>query len=208
MTAAHTLNEATLEDQGQVPGYLQARATTGLGPKRLRYSHDAMIDLIIEQPDISQNAIAAAFGYTPAWVSVIMASDAFRERFAARRTELVDPELRESIQTRFKAIVMRSQEVLLEKLAAPAAQISDATLLKAMELGAKGAGVPGFTPAPLVAVQQQQPGEHLNQLAGRLTSLLRVQREEIEYVEEAILVNPSPATSPSPTPGGPEAGQG
>lgn len=175
------------QSQGVVPGYLQPRDTTPLGPKRLRYSHDAMVDLIISQPDISQNDLAATFGYTPAWVSVIMASDAFRERLAARREEMIDGELRANVQARFKAIVLRSQEVLLEKLAMPAASISDATALKAAELGAKGAGVAGFSNAP-PPLQPTQPGEHLTVLASRITNLMRTSRQEIQNVEEVTVV--------------------
>lgn len=164
--------------QGEVPGYLQPRDTTPLGPKRLRYSHDAMIDLIVAQPDISQNELAGIFGYTPSWVSVIMASDAFRERLSARRAEIVDTELRVSVNERFRAIVLKSQEVLLEKLSAPAASISDATLLKALEVGGKAINAGGLGHQQQVAPAQQPPVDRLNGLADRLVGLLRKTREE------------------------------
>lgn len=94
----------------------QARGGAALAIQKVRYSHDAMIDLIIENPTISQNAMAAHFGYTPGWVSQIINSDAFRERLAERKDELVDPRIRTSIEERIRALADKSIEVLLQKL--------------------------------------------------------------------------------------------
>ena len=101
------------------PRPLSAYASRG-GPanaiKKVRYSHDAMIDQIIENPAVSQNDLAAYFGYTPGWVSQVINSDAFRERLAERKDELVDPRIRTSIEERIRALADKSIEVLLEKL--------------------------------------------------------------------------------------------
>lgn len=93
-----------------------ARGGAAVAIQKVRYSHDAMIDLIIEDPTISQNAMAAHFGYTPGWVSQIINSDAFRERLAERKDELVDPRIRTSIEERIRALADKSIEVLLAKL--------------------------------------------------------------------------------------------
>ena len=93
-----------------------ARGGPALAIQKVRYSHDAMIDLIIENPTISQNDMAAHFGYTPGWVSQIINSDAFRERLAERKDELVDPRIRTSIEERIRALADKSIEVLLQKL--------------------------------------------------------------------------------------------
>ena len=74
------------------------------GVARVSYTHDAMIDAIIHNPTISQNQLAAHFGYTPGWVSQIIASDAFQARLAERTGELVDPTIRASVEDRFKAL--------------------------------------------------------------------------------------------------------
>jgi hypothetical protein len=86
---------------------------------KVRYTHDAMIDLIVANPAISQNEIAATFGYTPSWISTVFASDAFQVRLAERKTELVDPEIQASIDERFRALVLQSMEVLRRKLESP-----------------------------------------------------------------------------------------
>ena len=136
------------------------------GIAKVRYTHDAMIDQILANPAISQNELAATFGYTPAWVSLVMSSDAFRERLAERRGEVVDPALTASVEERFRAMTVRSLEVLQEKLSQPATAIPDNLVLKAVELGAKGLGVGGNAPAPAPL-----PEDRLERLAGRLLSL-------------------------------------
>lgn len=84
--------------------------------KKVSYTHDAMIDLIIENPAASQGEIAAHFGYTPGWVSQVFNADAFKERLAQRKDELVDPVIRASIEEKLQALADKSIQVLLEKL--------------------------------------------------------------------------------------------
>lgn len=84
--------------------------------QKVRYSHDGMIELIIKNPWISQNELAAHFGYTAGWVSQVIASDAFQEKMAERKKELVDPAILATIEERFKALVVQSFEILKRKL--------------------------------------------------------------------------------------------
>lgn len=86
---------------------------------RVKYSHDAMIDLILSNPMLSQGDIAKAFGYTQAWVSRVMNSDAFLARMAERKTELVDPTIAATIDEKLRAVASRSLDVVLEKLSLP-----------------------------------------------------------------------------------------
>jgi hypothetical protein len=133
---------------------------------KVRYSHDAMIDMVIAEPHVSQGEIAARFGYTQAWISVVFSSDAFKERLTARKEELVDPILRATIEERMKAMVVRSLEVLQEKLSRPSGAIPDNLALRALEFGAKGLGLGQAQPAPV-----HVHTDHLNVLAARLVSL-------------------------------------
>ncbi len=105
---------------------------------RVKYSHDAMIDILIASPGITQNALAQHFGYTPAWVSRIVNSDAFQARLAVRKADLVDPTLVMSIEERLKTLVSASLDKLLEKLSAGTANIDQT--LKAVEVGTKALG--------------------------------------------------------------------
>ena len=104
---------------------------------RVKYSHDAMIDLLIANPAISQNEIAANFGYTVPWVSRIMNSDAFQARLALRKEELLDPVIVASIEEKFRALASKSLDVVLDKLSVTN---SVELGLKALEISAKALG--------------------------------------------------------------------
>jgi len=109
--------------------------------EKVGYSHDAMIDLLVANPRITQNAIASYFGYTPPWVSRIMSSDAFKRRLSERRTELVDPVIIASVEEMFEGLVRQGVEVVQTSLTAnPDPQVA----LKAIEIGSRGLGVGGF----------------------------------------------------------------
>lgn len=124
---------------------LQGTESAALAITRVHYTHDAMIDLIIANPGISQNAIAKHFGYTVPWVSRIFNSDAFQARLADRKSDLVDPLLLMSIDDRLSVITKRSLEIVHEKL--EATQNADLAMraaemsLKALGYGARQANV-------------------------------------------------------------------
>lgn len=132
---------------------------------KVSYTHADMIDFIIMNPGVKQGEIARRYGYTESWVSLVMSSDAFKSALAARKSELVDPTILATINERFDAMTKRSLERLMEKLDAP--QVSDAVVLKAVELGAKALGV-GGNAAP---VQTAPAADHLERLAERLVAL-------------------------------------
>ena len=137
-------------------------------PPKIRYSHDGMIDMILAEPMISQNELASRFGYTPAWVSTIMTSDAFLAKMELRKSELINPVLRLSLEERFRAVTTRSLEVLQEKLMQPSHRVPDQLALRAAELGAKSLGL-GAQREPLNVT----PAGHLDRLADRLIALQR-----------------------------------
>lgn len=105
---------------------------------RVKYSHDAMIDLLIADPKISQGKIAEIFGYTQAWVSRVMCSDAFNARLAERKTEMVDPVIRMTIEEKFRAATTKSLEIVMDKLE----KVPNVdTAFKMMEIGVKALGL-------------------------------------------------------------------
>jgi hypothetical protein len=116
---------------------LQGTSSGANSIARVKYTHDAMIDLIIADPSIKQGALARHFGYTEAWVSRIFASDAFQARLAQRKEELVNPAISASIETRMNGLVIQSMEILAEKLEATR---SPDLAAKVFELSTKAAG--------------------------------------------------------------------
>ncbi len=144
--------------------------------QKLNYSHDAMIDLIISNPGIHQNHLGEIFGYSPSWISTVMATDSFKARLAERRTELVDPALIEQVKLQFEGVVRRSLDILMQKLAKPAEEVSDQTCLRALELGSRALGY-GAAPPTQVNVQVNVDG-HLEEMGNNLTKLLQRKKEE------------------------------
>lgn len=152
---------------------------------RVRYTHVDMIDFLLANPGISQNALAARYGYSPAWVSNIMASDAWQSQLAKRREEMVDPALALTIKERMNGLTLRSIEVVMAKLDQPG--VSDNVALRALELGAKASGLGGNAPpaAPVTGV------DRLAQIANRLIDLQSNIRKGVTLDGQAAEVLPA-----------------
>ena len=160
--------------------------------QKVNYHHDQMIDLLIANPGISQAALAQHFGYTASWVSIIMSSDAFKERLAARRAEIIDPILTVTVEERFEALTARSLEVLQEKLAMPVNMVPEQLALQAAQLGAKALGKGGFGQTK-VAVQVNNTSVNIEErnarIAQRLASLVRENRpQELTHENQTVEV--------------------
>lgn len=136
---------------------------------KLNYSHDGMINLIIANRGISQNALAKHFGYSASWVSQVMSSDAFQARLLERASELEDPTLRATIEDNLKGMVSRSLEILKEKLDQPAASIPDNLALRTLELSTRALGFGAREAAVQVNVNMEA---HLEKLGENLVGLL------------------------------------
>ena len=183
------------------------RALAGRGDRavirKIRYSHDAMIDLIIMEPSISQNELAATFGYTPGWVSQVMSTDMFKARLEVRKEELTDPTIRATLKERFEAVTRRSLEILMEKLSVP--NPPDNLVLEAAKLGSKSLGMGISAPPP----PAPNAVDHLANLAHRLVSLQSNARkgeiyEQLDPTQQATDVD----FRPEAMAGGQGGGQG
>lgn len=84
--------------------------------QRVRYTHDAMVELIMGRPGIALDEIAKYFGYTKPWVSRVINSDAFQARLAERKTELFDPLLVQAFEDRMKGAASTSLQIVQEEL--------------------------------------------------------------------------------------------
>lgn len=141
------------------------------------YTHDAMVDIIIANPAINQNDIARHFGYTASWVSQVMASDAFQAKLLERTQDIVDPTLRATVEERIKSLVIRSIEILKEKLDRPSSAIPDNLVIRTLELSTRAMGYGARdTPPAAPAVNMHV---HLETLGEGLTQLLRRKKGEV-----------------------------
>ena len=163
-----------LDDFVEGPGAPAAPPPRG-AIKKVSYSHSAMIDMILVNPMISQNQLAAHFGYSASWISTVMASDAFKAQFAKRAAETVDPVMMASIKEQFEGLVLRSLEIMREKLSRPSSQIPDQLALRSFELTTRAAGYGARVEQTNVQVNVDT---HLDLLGERLTQLLAKKRVE------------------------------
>lgn len=160
------LSAVEADAQGVGPQGGRYLATGGTRPRpKLRYSHHGMIDVLLMEPEISQNELAARFDRSPGWISTIITSDAFQSALAARRAEVINPEISLSLRERATALATKSMQVLQDKLNAPT--VSDGLALKAFELASRATGMGGNAapPAP------PNPAEYLPAIAERLMRL-------------------------------------
>ena len=126
---AEVLEDGGVEYQGKVfypldhPKYAGIATAKGYSQhhariEKTRYNHEAMIDVIIANPTLTQGELARTFDRSQAWMSRIMGSDAFQAALAKRREEITDPFLVATIEERMNGLAMQSLDILAEKLEA------------------------------------------------------------------------------------------
>lgn len=92
-----------------------ARATIGDGSNRLNYKYEAIIDFMLAHPCMSRGEIAHKLGYTQAWFSTLVNSDAFRARYSERRQEM-EEELVDRHVARLHSLAEKAAERVNEAL--------------------------------------------------------------------------------------------
>jgi hypothetical protein len=109
--------------------------------------HDQIIDLIMANPGIRQRELAKLVQRTESWLSIIINSDAFKDRLAERKADLIDPSIVAGFEEKIRGMMGLAADVATESLEAG----RDPDLaMKALEVGAKvfgsrreGGGVAG-----------------------------------------------------------------
>jgi hypothetical protein len=142
--------------------------------QKLHYTHEAMIDLIIACPEISNEEIALRFGYTPSWISTVVVSDIFQAKLASRREQIIDPELRTSVRAQFKGLLERSMEILRHKMNAPAKDVPDQLAVQVAKMASTSLGFG----VKETKVTIQETNLHLTELGANLVGLLRQRKAE------------------------------
>lgn len=163
---------------GELSAVVPAHAPTMGQLGKVSYTHLDMIDWIIAHPGYRLQDLAARYGYSVPWISNIMASDAFKAAYAARREEVMGPMLA-TIQEQFEGVTRLALDRLGERLATPA--VENNVILRAVELGAKAMGVGGNAPPPAQVPQ----ADHLAQLANRLIDLQSRVRQGVTIDQQA-----------------------
>lgn len=131
--------------------------------KKVRYTHEALIDTILAEPTLSQAELATRFEVTQAWLSRIIGSDAFQAVLAKRRAELVDPYIMATMEEKIRGVADQSLEIIAEKLAST--QSADLAL-KTLGLATTALGFGARDRGPSV-----QQNNYVVQLPGKASSV-------------------------------------
>lgn len=131
-------------------GYKQGEEFSGHRLQKVSYSHEAMIDVLIAEPTITQNELAKRFERSVSWISIVMGSDAFQAALAKRRDDLTNPLLIATIEDRFRGLADRSLQIIADKL--EASQSVDVAF-KALDISAKALGFGARAPAAPTTIQ-------------------------------------------------------
>jgi len=86
--------------------------------QKLTYTHEAIIDLILAEPTVTNKELAAVFNYSEAWISHIRKSDSFQARIAERKALVIDPRIRQNLEDRLAHVASTSIAKIQEKLEA------------------------------------------------------------------------------------------
>ncbi len=105
------------------------------GQKRLRWNHDLVIDTMLADPGLTQTDIARQFNVSNTWVSILVNSDAFKERLRERKAELMDPVLRASLEEKLNGIANTALDRLAKRLDNPGLEMKNQDLIAIAKLG-------------------------------------------------------------------------
>jgi hypothetical protein len=133
------------------------------GIAKTGYTHEALADIILGNPAITQNELARHFGYTAGWISQILASDSFQAYLNTRKEQIVDPMLRGAVEESFKGLVLQSVERLRQKLEA---NPTDDLVLEVFKASTKALGYGAKPSQTNIQINQTN-----NSLVGVLSSL-------------------------------------
>lgn len=87
---------------------------------KARWYHDRIIDFMLASPvPPSQGDMAREMGYSDAWISVIVNSDAFKNRLEERKAEIVDPQLAATFNQRLEVAAFGILERLTKRIESP-----------------------------------------------------------------------------------------
>ena len=143
-----------------------------LAPTKMRPWHELVIDMWLIEPTLTQRDIAAKLGKSEFWLSVVVNGDAFKERFAQRKGDLVDPTISAQAEDKLRGLVSLAADKLGERISAGA---SDTRLLlgtltaasRALGMGASSAPTLQnnlyFLPPPPAAVSAADWSTHSKQ---------------------------------------------
>ena len=109
--------------------------------KKVSYAHDALIDIILANPTVTNIQLAEYFGKTKEWISWVRCSDSFQARLAVRKAAVVGPLLLDTFQNRLQALAVQSMDKLNDAMRKD--DCPTGVALEALKITARGLGYGG-----------------------------------------------------------------
>lgn len=98
----------------------------------INYSHEAIADLMITNPQMTQNEIAATLGLTAVWLSQVINSTLFRDYYANRRKGF-EGELNDAVKARTLQLTLSALDKLADVLDKPAEELDDRVVVDSVD---------------------------------------------------------------------------
>lgn len=141
------------------------------------FSHEALLQLLIDHPAWNHRKYAAYFGQGPGWFASVLASDSFQLVLDPRRSEVHNPSVTATLEERFRGLTLHGLMALQTMMDNP--KVQDASVLKAVEIGIKALGLGVKDPD-----EEKIPvAESLDRLADRLTNLMKSKGKGTSLIE-------------------------
>lgn len=108
---------------------------------KLDYSHQALADVILTNPQITRRELAVMFDRSITWMHYVMHSTAFQIYLEERKKELIDPVIRMTLEERLNSLAVASADILMAKLTSVPEQLADEKLaIRTLEISSKSLG--------------------------------------------------------------------
>lgn len=188
LAEAYAEKQTTTAATSSSPLVVPAASVGALAPVgRSCYTHTAMVNLMLERPDYTHAMLCAHFGRPSSWLASILASEAFQQTLDPVRHLIVDPALTATLHERYKALAIRTSNVMMDKL--DSKDVTDFMVLKSGEIAMKALGMGTKTEA---APPAAAPAPATDTLAERLMAALdrRDNARTVEAAEDDDEVSP------------------
>lgn len=159
--------------------------------------HEAILNFILANPTAKMGEVAAAFQVSPAWLSVVIHSDAFQNQLHRRHEEIFDTAVVAPVKTKLNAAVDLTLDRYLEKVTTfDSDQIIDASNKMLGRLGFGTSGGKGGTVINANNVQINNghvQRDVLEEARSRIGAVSDQERDQVGSPDtQAALPSPSP----------------
>jgi len=144
-----------------------------------RYTAEAMVQLMIDNPRYTPKQLAAYFGYKESWFAGVLVSRNFQEALELRRGEVTNPVFAGTMDDMLRGLLFQSVMVIQKKL--EEGKASEDFIIKAGALGVKALGLGTGNQPPTAPTQPSSLEDLAERLARRAAALPSSQGTAVDH---------------------------